>query len=367
MRNKKTIRILILTDGMPAGGTERQIIELLRGLGESYPQIKTIFGTLAKGGAREQEAYRFADEVLPVKQYHQFDITLGLSLIKFVKKYHIDIIHSFGSIADLSGVVAAKVTGVRLVNGSIRNARRSLTMRDRLSKFSMGFADQIVANSKAGIVAYGVSGNKNVRVIYNGVNFERFVKIQPVKHCRPYICMVGNFTRKKDQKALVNAFPMILTLFPQYNLLFVGKGKTEQEIRRLARKLEIHEKVLIVNNCDAPEPYIKGADICVLLSTDGEGLSNVIIEYCALSRPVIASNLGGNKEIVSHCESGILIESHSRKEVSNAIIDLLANKEKAAKFGSVGRKIAVSTFSLERMIAEYSSLYSELAATQKIN
>jgi len=357
MIDSRIIRVLILVDGMPAGGTERQVVELLKGLKQSCPRIYTLFGTLVKGGEREQEACRFADEVVPIRQSHQLDITLCWSLVRFVKTFRIDIIHTFGCISDLSGAFAARMTGIKQINGSIRNARRTLSVRDRLSKFAMYFSDEIVANSKAGLAAYGIKRKDKGQVIYNGVDFARFEKVLPFQHHRPYICMVGNFTKKKDHKALITAFPLVLSRFPEYDLVLVGKGKKEKEIRCIARNLGIHKNVIIINNCNAPETYIKSADVCLLLSSDGEGLSNVIIEYYALCKPVIASNLGGNREIVSHAGSGLLLDSHSQSEVSRAIIELLADREKSEIYAAAGRERVMRRFALERMISEYSTLY----------
>ncbi len=360
MEETKEIRVLIMVDGMPAGGTERQIVELLKGLKESDTGVRTFLGILQKGGPREEEACRYADEVINIRQSLPYDITLAFSLIGVVKKKRIAIMHTFGSISDLSGVVAAKVTGIKLINGSIRNARRKLTLRDRISLFSMSFADQIVANSHAGLKSYRVDLQKNVQVIYNGVDFSRFETVKPFEYHRSYICMVGNFTPKKDQQSLVNAFFDVAVHFPQHDLILVGRGKNEQECRDLVSTRGLCERVLFVNNCNSPESYIRGSDVCVLLSPDGEGLSNVIIEYYALSKPVIATNLGGNPEIIKNGQTGTLLQSHSQDEVSGAIIDLLQNTEKSKMYGELGRERVFCKYAIERMIDDYSELYRRL-------
>ena len=363
MADRKNIKVLILADGMPSGGTERQIVELLKGLKFYGEGISTAFGVLVKGGAREREACQWADEVLPIRQTHQLDITLAWSLVRFVKKYDIDIIHTFGSISDLAGVAAAKTGSAFLVNGSIRNARSRLTMRDRISKFALRFADAIVANSEAGLFAYGVKNSQKARVIYNGMNLSRFENVESENARYPYICMVGNFTPKKDHRSLILAFSEIRKIFPDLHLVLVGRGEKERECSSLVEKKDLADSVHIINDCDKPERIIKSAVLCVLLSTDGEGLSNVIMEYCALAKPVVATDRGGNREIINNGVSGILLRSHASEEICSIVVELLRNPGKMKNMGDAGKKILEERFSIVKMVNAYSALYRSFKTT----
>lgn len=356
----KNLVVLIMVDALPDGGTERQVVELLKGLRLDCDSIRTVLGVLVRGGEREKEAILWADEVLPLKQSHKWDIRLAWSLMHFVKEFRVDFIHTFGSISDLSGLIAGKLTGIPVINGSLRNARKNKTLRDRVSRYVMHYADWIVANSQAGLVAYGVQQRGNARVIYNGVDLGRFENVTPYDHPRPYICMVANFTRKKDQKALIEAFPLILTQFPDYDLILVGKGYLEQELRTLTANLQLADHVYFITNCTEPESYIKNSSACVLLSPDGEGLSNVLIEYGALSRPSVATDLGGNREIIEHRHTGLLLQSHNKTEISQAICSILADKQWADELGRNAREHVVRKFSLKRMIAQYFNLYNSI-------
>ena len=352
--------ILVLADGMPAGGTERQIVELLKGLHRYCPHIYTYFGVLAKGGEREVEAIRWADETLPVRQSHPLDISLAWSLTKFVRQEKIDIIHTFGSISDIAGVVAAKTTGAKLINGSIRSARKKLTKRDNLSKFAMRFADKIVANSYAGLKAFGMHDIPTASVIYNGLDISPLEDFELYENAAPYICMVGNFTKKKDQGALIEAFSEIRKKFREHQLLLIGKGKREQEFRDIIHQAGHDDDIFVINDCSAPGKYIKGADVCVLLSSDGEGLSNVIMEYCALGKPVVATYSGGNPEIIEQGCSGLLLSSHTQQEISSAVIALLADKDMSERFGRRAKQIVSEKFSQKKMVMRYAKLYEDL-------
>jgi glycosyltransferase involved in cell wall biosynthesis len=358
---KRTVRVLIIADGMPAGGTERQIVLLLKGIRAYHHDIQTFFGVLAKGGAREEEAKSWASQVVPIKQSHPLDLTLAWSVKARVVSNSIDIVHSFGSISDISALFAAQMTGCKVINGSIRSARKKLTRRDLLSRFAMRFADVVVANSRAGLRAFGMEREEKAMVIGNGLDTAPFECVEPYRHQAPYILMVGNFTGKKDHAALINAFPGVLKQFPGLCLLLVGKGPRLALYRQLVVQLGLMDHVAFITDCNDPASYIKGAEVCVLLSSDGEGMSNVVMEYCALERPVIASDTGGNPEILVNEKSGLLLQSHRPETVCDAIVSLLDDKAFAARLAASGKQAIVENHSLEKMVSEYVCLYRRLA------
>ncbi|HBH32763.1 MAG TPA: hypothetical protein DDX81_12865 [Desulfofustis sp.] len=360
MSSHRRMHVILIADGMPAGGTERQIVALLRGLRQECPRITSHFGVLAKGGAREQEAYYWADHRFMVPRSNPYDLRLAWSLRRYVRAHGIDIIHTFGAIADLSGVITARLCGTKLVNGSIRSARRRLTRRDILSRFTMRFADHVVANSRAGLHAFGQRNNPRATVIYNGIDLADYAEVVSHHSDSPYLCMVGNFTAKKDHQALLEAFVLVLRSYPTYHLVLVGQGPTEAACRRLIEERGLSDHVDMVTNCHEPAPYIKGADVCILLSPDGEGLSNVILEYCALKKPVVATNKGGTPEIIEHGKSGVLVDSHLPAEVGQAIMGLIADPERRAKLAAHAHQVAVDKFNCTRMTAAYARLYDQI-------
>ena len=356
--------ILILADGMPAGGTERQIVELLKGL-RSHNDILTAFGVLIKNGERAEEALRYADIELPIKQNKSLDVTLAFSLIGLVKKYGVSLIHTFGSISDFSGIIAGKFTGLPVINGSIRNARPKLNTRDRISKLCMRFADRVVANSQAGLRAYRCDDWQSSCVIYNGVDPARFRVEYDKSKSQQSICMVGNFTRKKDQNSLIRALPLIHRKFPELYLILVGRGPNLQKCRSLVSDLQLSKYVSFVTDCNHPENIIGTCSAGILLSPGGEGISNVLIEYMAMKLPAVATDLGGNREVVEHGKTGLLIPNHEPRNISEAVCQILSSPEKSSEMGDHGRKVVVQKFGLERMIKEYLDLYRGLLVQNK--
>ena len=354
-RRRQTV--LILADGLPGGGTERQIVELLKGL-KDRERIKTVLGVLVKGGEREAEAVSYADETIPVSQNSQYDITLAYSLVRHIRSFNIDLVHTFGSICDICGVIAGRITKTPVINGSIRSARPCLNPRDRVSRFAMSFADWVVANSEAGIKAFGIENWSNTSVIKNGLDLTRFHGYHGSEKDGQSICMVGNFTRKKDQAALIQALPLVRERYPEVRLTLIGRGVFAEPCRKQAEALRIRDNITFVTDCDTPEILVCKASAGILLSPGGEGMSNVILEYMALGVPVIATDCGGNRELVQTGVNGLLVADHRPETIAAAVCELLGDPERAAEMGHAGRERIETEFSLETMVDRYARLYA---------
>ncbi len=351
--------VLILTDGMTAGGTERQIIELLKGL-KKEKRIRSIIGVLMKGGELEREAYQYADFVMPVSQHLRFDFTLAISLLWFIKRHSVDVIHTFGVVSDFSGVTAGKLLKKPNINGSIRSARPSLNMYDRFSKLCMRFSTWVVANSVAGSKTFGVENNSNISVIYNGIDLTRLKKNAPISFGHPTLCMVGNFTKKKDQASVIRALPLVKNEFPGVKLVLIGRGRFLNNCIDLSNELNLYSNIKFITDTNNPGPYIKGSQVCILISPGGEGISNSILEYMALGKPVIASDIGGNRELICNKKTGFLIKDHSQDTISEAILHLLRKPAMSKEIGSAGKKFVEERFKAQRMVNDYIKLYLKL-------
>jgi glycosyltransferase involved in cell wall biosynthesis len=109
---------------------------------------------------------------------------------------------------------------------------------------------------------------------------------------------------------------------------------------------------------DVPQ-LLSLSDICVLTSLS-EGFSNTLLEYMAATKPVVATDAGGNREAVIHGETGFIVPLQSAGKTAEAIIKLLEDEELAARMGRAGRKRVENFFLMDRMVQEFQSLFAEL-------
>lgn len=363
--NGKTPYILIITDGMFAGGMERQILELLKGLKQNK-RFRTGLAVLERGGVLETQAATFAEVLLPIKRRARFDVSPVFALIYYARLMDFSLIHTFGWMSGLAGLVVAKLLHLPIINSGVRSAPPHLTWRHKISRWSMRQADMIVSNSKAGLQAYGLDKNRQARVIYNGLDLKRFEAIVPRAISWPQICMVANFSHYKDHSTVLQAMEIIVKTLPNTQLTLVGQDRGKlNESRQLVEQLGLTEAVKFVTNTIHPEPYIADSDVCVLASTQNESLSNAILEYMALGKPVVATACMGNAELIQEGKTGFLVPKGSVKILSEKIIYILQTPTKAEAIGQAGCQRVVNEFVLSKMVGNYEQLYFELLAKRK--
>jgi glycosyltransferase involved in cell wall biosynthesis len=332
-------------------------------------------GVLTNGGSRLYEAELLVNSVFSLQRSENASWAVVSRLPYYFwkvtresEKKKIKIIHTFGCFSDLIGLVVGKRLGATVINGSIRSARPKLTSRDYLSRICMRYCDRIVANSKAGLLAFGVTtGDDKSRVIHNGVDLNRFNNIKSMPKPEDFvICMIANFTRKKDHAALIGIVPMLQKKIYSLAVVLVGRGELLDSARRLISDLHLDRIVTIVSDCDHPEPFIASADLCLLLtnsSVHGEGISNSILEYMALEKPVIATDCGGNRELVVHGQTGYLVSDNNPALLIQHIFEIFNDRENGKLLGRNGRKKLEQEFELNVMVDNYQKLYEQITVT----
>ena len=98
---------------------------------------------------------------------------------------------------------------------------------------------------------------------------------------------------------------------------------------------------------------------------NASGISNSVLEYMAAGKPVIATDLGGTKELIINGETGLLVKHREIDELVNNIEYLLDHPRVAREMGNAGRERIKTEFSLERMVQSYIRLYNELSVCKK--
>lgn len=354
--------VLFVVDDMNAGGMERQVVELLRGIRRSG-RITARLVVLKPGGQRLDEAREASSESIVLGFAKRFaSLSLASRISRFAMATGSGAVCCFGLISGFFGLLAGRMAGIPVLNASIRSAPLVLTRKDRLSRFLMRRADLVIANSNAGRKAFGFERSKRCIVIPNGLDLARFENIAPRQGAGWDVCMVGNFWAKKDHATMLEAFGVVRKELPSASMVLVGKDwGTLDRSRQLASERGISRAVDIITTSLDPSGVIASSRVCVLLSPDGEGISNAILEYMALARPVVATSCEGNAESVDDGRTGILVPNDSRA-VANAILTLLGDPALASRMGTEGKRRAFREFSIGKMVKSFESAFMELEA-----
>jgi len=353
-------RILVLADKMAAGGTERQVLGLLAGLRRNG-RYGVAFARLDHDAAWDADACALAEVVLPVRRRARYDVTPAWALVRQARAASIRLVHTYGWMAGLAGLFGARTLEIPIVNGGIRATPPTLRVRDRVSRWCAARSDAIVANSIAGLAAFGLETHPKAQVIPNGIDLRRFEGVVPEVFPGPAVCMVANFSRLKDHVTPLRALPHILAAIPDVTFVFVGNdGGTLAASRQLAVELGVERAVRMVTGVLHPEPYVAGSQACVLTSPEGEGLSNAVLEYMAMGKPVVATDCGGNRAAIRDGETGFLVPGEAAEVVAARVVELLRDTARARRMGEAGRQVVDERFSLDAMVARYEALYDRL-------
>jgi glycosyltransferase involved in cell wall biosynthesis len=178
------------------------------------------------------------------------------------------------------------------------------------------------------------------------------------------ILMVGRLIERKGHVVLIQALAQIAGARDDVTLTIVGEGHERPRLEALIRELGLAERVQLTGRIsdDELEQAYARCDIFVLPSVidsagDTEGLGMVLLEAMRYEKPVIASDVGGITDIVTHGETGLLTPPSDPAALAGAIVSLLDNREMAERLGKQGRQINAGRFAWDRVVSAYLHLY----------
>jgi len=298
------------------------------------------------------------------------DLSIFQMFYDVCKDFNPDIVHCWDSMTAMYSVPICKLLNIRLVNGMVVNSperQNILNKHWRRAKLTFAYSDVIIGNSKAGLAAYRAPDNKS-HVIYNGFNFKRaddLIDHNKIREelritTRYIIGMVASYSNNKDYKTYFEAAQILLHKRKDVTFLAVGKD-TDSTLSRHHIKHENADFFRLLGNKSSVESFIYLMDIGVL-STFTEGISNSILEYMAMGKPVIATNGGGTNEIIVDRETGFLTSRSNPKELAEKMEILLNNDELRVKMGCAGKERIQKCFAIDNMVNSYLDLYSEIHA-----
>ena len=210
---------------------------------------------------------------------------------------------------------------------------------------------------------------KRVVQIYNGVDAERFhqaARRAPIPGC-PFndgglwiVGTVGRMQAVKNQTDLARAFVQALQAAPEVRqrlrLVMIGDGPLRNEAQALLEQAGCADLAWLPGERNDVPEILRGLDGFVLPSL-AEGISNTILEAMACGLPVIATDVGGNGELIAAGTTGTLVASGDVPSMAAEIVRLSQQKEKARAMGESGRRLVEQKFSMESMVRQYQSLY----------
>lgn len=356
------MKILFYINDLRSGGKERRLVELIKGL-SSFPEIKMGI-VLTRDIIHYQDIFSENIQIYyTFRKSMKKDPRVFYQFYKIAKKYKPDIIHVWGNLVATYAIPAKVFLKIPMINNQITGAPLNVSNSLLSHKLTFPFSDKIIANTYAGLKAYNAPRRKS-SVIYNGFDFSRIEQLEEEIKVRKrfniktkfVIGMVASFSDKKDYQTYIKGANKVLDKVKDVTFLCIGAGDYGKFKKMIHKNNK--DKILFLGRQTNVESIMNICDIGVLISDkfQGEGISNALLEFMALRKPVIASNNGGNLELVHNKRNGFIIERGSL-ELKNKILLLLNNNKLRHDFGKVSEQIVIDNFTIDKMINSFMREY----------
>jgi len=351
------IPIAIFVDRFIPGGTQRQLIELLKRIDRRRFRVHPV--CFHDDGPWTSRVSELGDPIARFPIYGFGKPGTARQLLRFARwcrRNEIAVVHAWEIYSNVFGLPGAALAGVPLRIGSRRGLGGPRAVR-RLQTLACRTAHRMVANSRAAaeqLIAQGVP-EARIDVILNGIDLSMFPLRPNVGRPRT-ITMVACLREGKRIDVLIAAAPRILARYPDVQFQIVGDGPCRERLAAQATAAGVHPRIQFMGHRDDVPAILSASDVFVLPS-ESEASPNVILEAMAAGLPVVASRVGGIPELVADGVTGDLVPPGDSDALAAALLNLLEQPARGAAYGRAGRACIEQRYSFERMVMQFETLY----------
>ncbi len=369
----KPIKIMHVIHSLDIGGLENGVVNLINTMDRN--RFAHAICCISQSGRNAEKLNGQDVSIYEMRKGERSELLLPLKLARLFKKNQIDIVHTrnWGAVDGIIGAILARIPII--IHGEhgrdMTDSDGSNKKRNFIRKLSSYFVFHYITVSndlREWLITFVGINEKKIQTIYNGVDTIKFNPGNKYHIREEYgynsediiIGTVGRLDRVKDQQLLIRAFAQLKSKYHNITLLIIGNGPCRESLENLARDLGIKQNVSFLGmRSDVPE-LLKLMDIFVLPSIF-EGISNTILEAMAMGLPVIATNVGGNSDLVVDGETGTLVPVEDVSALATAMERYILDRVTMDRHGTAGRKRAIDEFGLNRMVAQYEDMYAILS------
>jgi sugar transferase (PEP-CTERM/EpsH1 system associated) len=373
-------RVALVVTHLKGGGKEECVVNLANRLtGDGWQPTVVCLGVSGRLEARVDAGV----ELVALHKSRGNDLRAPLRLAAVLRSRAIRIVHSHNWGALVESVVGARLAGVRSVvhtqHGldygfgerppAIRVAIRRLARR--IASRAVGRIAVVSEEVRRAVVAeWGVPDDR-VHLIHNGIDVPPARSIDAGERLRLRASLglraedfvfgsAGYFRPVKDFPTLIESLARLLPVVPSARLVLFGAGPCQADVDRAVDRWGLQQVVRLPGWRPDLAAVLPALDAFVLSSLS-EGLSIALLEAMGAGLPVVATNVGGNPEIVDQGRTGWLVPPRAPGEMAGALAALAASRGRREEMGRAGRSRLERCFSLGRMTGDYEALYARVA------
>lgn len=368
------MRILHVVETLHVGGLERVVIDLVKEQGGKGHNCQVVCLFEEGGLASELEAKGISVETC--SKHSGLDLAAIKRLKVFIRNFSADIVHSHNVTCNYYS--AAALLGNR--NTLLVNTRHGIGKLPKKQKWMYGLS-LLRTYSVAGVCDITTEMlrrqfplfSKKIITVHNGIVLEAYKERNPNRHlsttellgvpaCSMLVAIVARLNAVKNHSMLFRAFKQLLEAVPSAQLVVIGEGEMRTMLESEALQLGIEKDTVFLGDRRDVPFLLSGMDMFALSSTE-EGYSISLLEACASALPIVATDVGGNAEIVHHGTNGYLVKSGDADSFAQQMVAILSDEEKMLEYGRNSRMWVEKEGSVQAMHRRYEDIYSRTSAS----
>ena len=365
------MKILYIIGGLGVGGAERQLLYLVEGIARLADVTVVSLSGSDVALLREFDHLAGVQTILCPKR-PGIDPMLIPRLVAMLRRERPTIVHTYLRTAGYWGRVAACLAGVPIRIAGERNIESERgRLAHLLDRLLSSVTDRVVVNAAAirdYLIRVEGLGPAKIEVIRNGVQISRGFLEPDVRTVRAelglgelehLVAFIGRLVPQKNPGLFLEMAQAVLRRGLKCGFLLVGDGPLRATLTDQARTLGIQEAVRFTGVRNDVPRILRVVDLLVLTS-DREGLPNVILEALAAGVPAVATNVGGVGELLADGVTGYVVPPRDLSTLVNRVIGMLDDKGFRAECGRRGREYVQSHFSISAMVDRTVALYNSI-------
>lgn len=370
--------ISFLTTGLNYGGAETQLFHLATCLKKRGWNVIVI--SMVKPMAYVSQFEKRGIKVYSLEMSRGVPDPRGLfRLIKILRREKPQILHCHMVHANLLGRISRIFVKTPVLICTAHNINEGGHHRELAYRMTDFLCDLTTQVSQAGMEWYirvGAVPQSKIRFLPNGIDINHFrANLEDRRRLRQELKLdnkfvwiaVGRLEEAKDYPNMLNAFSKVLLKKEDVVLIIAGQGSLMEKSKYLTKELGIDEHVYFLGIREDVDELMNAADAYVM-SSAWEGMPMVLLEASAVGLPIVATNVGGNREIVINGKSGFLVPAKNSDALAQAMIKIMElPSEKRHYMGVYGRQYIEENYSLDKVVDKWEELYIELLQRKGVN
>lgn len=302
----------------------------------------------------------------------EIDLTAAWRLSRLLATHRPDVVHAHDSHGLAIAATALSFGAAAPAPQLIASRRVDFHLnRNSFSRWKHRHVAQFIAASQAiadMLYTDGIARDR-ISVVHDGIDVDRIGRIAPTSvhqefwlpHGVPVLVNIGALVDHKGQRYLLDALPLAMRRIPDLHLVILGEGELRRPLEQQVQRLHLERAVRMPGFRSDVLALARSADLFVMSSVT-EGLGSTVLDAMAMGLAVVGTRAGGIPEAVVDGETGLLVPVADPPALADAIVSLMNDPARRARFGDAGRQRVARHFTVDHLVERTFAVYQEVVS-----